>query len=581
MTSTETSSSPLPSEAQVSVDPVELEVIANRLDEIQRIMKHRLFHTGYSVILRESFDGTAGMTDATGQVIGASGFLTHTTPYGIFVKAILERYGPDRIYEDDVFITNDPYLGGPAHTPDVAIAAPVFVDGRLLAFCTSMGHKPDVGGLAPGTSSPSSRSIFHEGLLVPPTKLHERGVANESLEMVLRRNSRSPDLLMGDIRGQIGCTRIGTELVRELCKKTSPEILEAAMAQLLRMSKQRVEIALGQLPDGEADEEKWLDGNGVSDDPVRVCIKVVKSGKRLSIDFTGTGAQSIGPVNVVYQIVRAAALGAALSFIDHTIPNNEGVGDAIDVILPPNTIVNPQQPAPVNSYIPTTHLAFNGVIAALGRLYPHLAVAESGLGEGAMTLGYLRQGANFVHYEIAPTALGGTSQGDGASIICPMPLYETIQPIEIVETEFPVRVTNFSIRQDSAGAGKHRGGVGCIREFEVLAPCQLISRLSQRKFGAGGIAGGHAPAISRTLYMPHEVSAARSLKGLDEVQMQEGERVRIENSGGGGWGDPRERPVDLVVADVADGYVSVECARTAYGVIVEVDKQGRHIGRRD
>ncbi|MES2980396.1 MAG: hydantoinase B/oxoprolinase family protein [Pseudomonadota bacterium] len=557
----------------MSLDPITLEIIANRFDEIQRIMKHRLFRTGYSTILRESFDGGAGLTDADGHVIGASGMAIHTRPYARLVQGVLASHGKDDIHEGDVFFSNDPYRGGTAHSPDMAVATPVFIDGKLMAFCASIAHKPDVGGLAPGSASPASRSIFHEGIIVPPCKLFERGQLNQSVRRILENNSRTPKLLMGDLLGQVGCTRIGAQLLHELCTREGMDTLVQAMEQLITSSEKRLRDAMARIPDGEVSVESFLDGDGVVEQPIRIALKATKGGDSITLDFTGSAPQTAGPANVVPQAIEAAAIAGLLSAVDHTITNNEGVYRAIEFILPKGSVVNPDWPAPVNSYIPSSHLVFNAVIQVIGTLMPAKAAADSGLGLGALALGFAAsdQHAAHVHYEITLTATGGTARSDGCSAFMPMINMESVQPIEVVESECPVRVTDFSMLRDSCGAGLHRGGVGVRREFELLEDAQIVSRLSQRRSGAKGLGGGHAPMTSRTVV--NEGGQERSLPGLIQFGLKAGDRIRIEQSGGGGWGDPRARDPLSVLRDVEDGVVSQEAARRDYGVVL---RRGDH-----
>ena len=552
----------------MSLDPITLEIIANRFDEIQRIMKHRLFRTGYSTILRESFDGGAGLTDHAGRVIGASGMSIHTRPYAYFVSGILSAYGTQGVEEGDVFFSNDPYHGGVAHSPDMAVATPVFVQGELIAFCTSIAHKADVGGLAPGSASPASRSIFHEGILVPPCKLYERGRLVDSVKRILENNSRTPKLLLGDLFGQVGCTRIGAQLVQELSVREGKATILEVIEQLIDSAERRLREALKRIPDGEAKAESFLDGDGVVERPIRIALKATKRGDSITLDFTGCDAQTAGPANTVVQAVEAAAIAGLLSAVDHTITNNEGVLRPVRFILPEGTVVNPKSPAPVNSYIPTSHLVFNAVMEVMGTLVPGNAAADSGLGLGGMALGYAatREGGSYVHYEITLTGTGGTARSDGCSAIMPMLNLESVQPIEIVESEFPVRITDFSMLTDSCGPGQHRGGVGVRREFEMLEDAQLVSRMSQRRHGSKGLAGGKGPPVSRTVLSA--AGGVRDLPGLIQLPMKAGERVRIEQSGGGGWGDPRKRDPEAVLRDVDDGVVSMDSARRDYGVLL-------------
>ena len=558
----------------MTLDPITLEIIANRFDEIQRIMKHRLFRTGYSTILRESFDGGAGLTDQTGRVIGASGMNIHTRPYGCLVEGVLAGYGEKGVEEGDVFFSNDPYRGGSAHSPDMAVATPVFVDGRLIAFCASIAHKPDIGGLAPGSSSPASRSIFHEGIIIPPCKLFERGRLVESVKRILENNSRTPHLLMGDLLGQVGCTRIGAQLMQELSARESVNVIREAMVQLIDSSEQRLREALRRIPDGEVSVDSFLDGDGVVERPIRIALRATKLDDSITLDFTGSDPQTAGPANVVPQAIEAAAIAGLLCAVDHTITNNDGVRHAIKFVLPKGTVVNPEWPAPVNSYIPSSHLVFNAVAKVIGTLMPERAAADSGLGLGALALGFAASGQRgaHVHYEIMLTATGGTARGDGCSAFMPMLNLESVQPIEIVESECPVRITEFSMLSDSGGPGLHRGGIGVRREFKVLEDAQVVSRLSQRRSGANGLAGGLGPPVSRTVVT--ESGGERTLPGLVQFSIKSGDRVRVEQSGGGGWGNPMSRDPAAVLKDVDDGLVSLESARRDYGVLFDRKPSG-------
>ena len=561
----------------MTVDPITLEIIASRLEEIQQIMKQRLFRTGYSTILRESFDGSSGLTTADGRLIGASGVSYHTVPYSMMVKWIVAQFGPDGIHQGDTFISNDPYKGCVAHTPDVAVVTPVFVGGALVAFCTSMGHKPDVGGIAPSTSSALSRSIFHEGLVLPPVKIYERGVSNEGVRAIIANNSRTPELLMGDIDGQVGCTRVGVQLMEELCSRYTVAIVQQAMQLLLESAETRLRLALAALPDGEASAENYLDGDGALDRPVKVRVTVRKRGDSLTLDLTGSDPQTVGPANAVSQACRAAATGAVLGFLDHTIPFNDGVFRAIEIDVGDGLCVSPRFPAPVNSYIPTTHILFNCVVQALGQLAPDRAFADSGLGCGGIGFGYPHPGGGptRVQYEVLETALGATPQGDGASMVFAVMIFESVEPIEIVETEFPVRIADFSVRPDSGGPGIHRGGLGYSREWRVLQDAQFSCRTSHRRFGASGIAGGGPPLASRTIMNPGQPEEL-VLSGLEQLSLKAGDVIRLEQSGGGGWGDPHGRSGRALLEDVADGYVSEASARALYGRAVERDPSGRY-----
>ena len=556
----------------MNLDPITMEVVLNRLREIAATMEHALYHSGYSPILRESQDGTAGLTDAAGRVVIVSGGLQyHSLPYYHAVQGVLARYPAATMREGDGFIVNDPYKGGNPHVPDMVAVTPVFYRGDIIAFAVSVAHKADMGGLVPGSSGAGAREIFHDGLLLPPVRYRTGDGVNEEVEAIIRNNSRVPELVLGDLRGQIGCTHLGATRLRLLADEYGVDVVTAAMASLLRVTALRLKAELRGWPDGSAEAEGFLDHDGADKHtPVRIHVRATKEGERLTLDFSGCSDQTRGPVNVNTPTAQAVSLLAVLAATDPTIPMNAGLMDVVDFILPPRKVVSPQFPATVNHYFPTSHLVYTCVLAALGQFNPSRAVAPSGLGTGAIAVGYARarSGIPMVQYELMVTSLGGTSEHDGASVVLPMNHYTPSTPVEILETEYPVMVRRFDIWRDSGGAGKHRGGVGFVREYEFLDDCIFTVRTSNHSYGAWGLFGGKGPSTSRTVINPDRPDR-EGLGPMETRQLKAGDVVRLEQSGGAGYGDPRERPVEEVQEDVQSGYISVESAAVDYGVVID------------
>ena len=557
----------------MSLDPVTAEVLRNRLRETVAAMAHALFHSGYSPILRESQDGTAGLCDAGGRVVMVGGGLQyHSLLYSMAVGNVLESYPAAEMQDGDSFLSNDPYLAGNSHVPDTVIATPVFYRGEIVAFGVSVAHKADMGGLVPGSSGAAAREIFHDGLLLPPVRFATGAGLNREIEAILRNNSRVPDMVMGDLRGQLGATRLGAERLRGLCDEYGVGVVIEAMDGLLRRTTRRLRSEIENWPDGAFEAEGRLDHDG--DDrskPVRIHVRARKSGSRLTLDFSATDAQAAGPVNTPEPTARAVSLLAVLAVSDPSIPMNSGAFDAVDFVMPPGRIVSPQRPATVNHYFPTSHLVYSCVLAALGRFNPARAVAPSGLGTGALAVGYAegRAGKRTVQYELMITALGGTNDNDGAAIILPMIHYVPGTPVEVVETEYPARVRRFDVLADSAGAGRHRGGVGFVREYEFLTDCILTARVSNHRYGAWGVFGGKSPRPSRTVIRSN--GAQEQLDVLETRRIRAGAVVSLEQSGGGGYGDPLQRPPESVLDDVRNGYVSLRAAAEVYGVVIAGD----------
>lgn len=558
----------------MSLDPITTEVVLNRVREATTAMAHALFHSGYSPILRESQDGTAGLTDAEGRVIMVGGGIQyHSLLYTRSVRSLLAAHSAASLEEGDAFVCNDPYKAGNSHVPDVVVAAPVFYDGRIIAFGVSVAHKADVGGLVPGSSGAAAREIFHDGLLLPPVRYWTREGVVAEVEAIIRSNSRVPDVVVGDLRGQVGATRLGAARLKELCDEYGAETVLEATQSLLTRTTARVTDAIRQWPDGEAEGEGFLDHDGADlKKPVRVHVRAIKKGGRLVLDFTASDGQTRGPVNTTGATAQSVSVLAVIAASDPSIPINAGAFGAVEFILPAGKVVNPDFPATVNHYFPTAHLTYNCVLAALGKLNPARAVAPSGLGNGAIAIGYLRgrDGKRTVQYELMTTSLGGNSEHDGTPIVMGVCHFTPGTPVEIVETEYPIMIRKFDIWQDSAGAGTQRGGIGFVREYELAADCILTARTANHRQGGWGLNGGKGPPVCRTTIDPDTVDS-QELECLDTRECTAGTVVRLEQCGGGGYGDPLERSVEAVRQDVCNGYVSLGAAAREYGVVIDGD----------
>lgn len=551
----------------MNIDPVTTEVVASRLRETASTMEYALYHSGYSPILRESKDGTAGLTDAEGRVIIISGGLQyHFTAYQQAVQAVLARYSADRLKPGDSFVCNDPYRCGCPHAPDFVALTPAFHEGVLIGFGVSLAHKSDIGGLVPGSSGAGAREIYHDGLLLPPVRFQTEDGIEESVEAIIANNSRVAEVVLGDLRAQVGCTRLGVAKLAALCDEYGRDVTVAVMANLVALTARRVAEELKSWPDGTSEAEGFLDHDGATrDKPIRIHVRATKTGDRLQLDFTGTDPQTAGPVNLVGATAQAAALQAVLATCDPTILVNAGLRDAVDFVLPLGSLINARHPATVNLYFPTAHLVYNIVLSALGELNPARAVAPSGLGSGAVTIGYSksRSGKPAVLYELLNTSLGGTSRHDGAAVVMAMNHFTPGAPVEIFESEYPLRVRAFELIQDSAGPGRYRGGLGYAREFEVLEDSVLTVRSSNHLFASPGHSGGASPKPSRVILNPHRPDR-QELSAIETRHLKIGDVIRFERSGGAGFGPPAERTPEAVRDDVRNGYVSARAAAEIY-----------------
>lgn len=566
------------------LDPVTLEVIDNRFDEAVREMQHVLFRTGYSTIIRDSKDASAGVCLPDGRVVGQAFRLPlHAGVFPPTVEGIFEYYDRDEIEPGDAFVVNDPYRCGANHSPDMLVATPVFHDGDLRAFCLTIAHKPDIGGLVPGTSSPDARELYHEGLLLPPVKFRRAGEENRDIANTIRNNSRTPEVTLGDIRGQVGCTTVGVEKVKAIFEDYGTETVESAVETMLSSTRERVADGIRDW-DGAARVRGELDAD--EDDAASITLELAVSTaageESLTFDFTGSADQTEGPSNMRPHVVKSACYDALVGTLDPSLPLDSGVAAACEFDLPPASVVNPDRPAPVNNYSKGMCVVMHMALRALAEFSPEGAVAETG-GKMSIAVGGRRdadaveaadnsdESEGTVHYEIIGSGYGGHAVGDGAS--CMASSYESnaeFASVEIIETEYDDRVTEFSLRTDSAGPGEYRGGVGFVREYEAQAPLQFTYRGSNHQVQSRGVRGGESSGYSRAVVTSD--AGEEELAAIDSVPLSSGDRVRLERPGGAGFGNPRDRDPERVLTDVRDGVVSVEAARERYGVaIVETD----------
>ena len=436
------------------LDGITLEIIGQRIAEIVSTMEVLLFHSGYSVILRESNDGSASVLDREGRVVVGSGAPVHIAAYSYTIRGLLQRYPWERMREHDAFILNDPYVGGMHHVPDMAVITPVFWEGKPLGFCATIAHKSDVGGLVPGSSSASAREIYHEGTLIPGIRYWTaEGPVEDAIALVMR-NSRTPELVAGDIRAQLGATRMGEQRIHELVRHYGFDAIVEAMTRLQDISYDRMGDLLERWPDGAGEGEAFLDSDGVDlERRVRFHAKVEKRGRTLTVDFSGSDAQVAGPVNLRPQSSESASLIALLGYLDPNITLNGGTQRAVTFVNPPGRITNAHFPAPCNNYMPSLHLLLSATQKALLAFNPARQSAPDGFGVGAMTIGHrgAKTGRRGVQYELVGPSLGASSASDGAFHAHPVSHNTPSASVEILETEFPMRVRETAAFCDSGG----------------------------------------------------------------------------------------------------------------------------------
>lgn len=563
-----------------TVDAITVEVVSQSLAGIVQEMQNSLFCTGYSTIIRESRDASCAMMDANGQVIAQHTVLPlHLGAFPACVRGLLQYYPAEEMEPGDAFVVNHPYVGGSPHAPDMAVLSPVFVAGSLFGFSGSMAHKSDIGGMVPGSNSGQAREIFHEGLMVPPVRLYHHLALERDVETILRANSRTPELVIGDLRGQVGATWLGGQRIATLCEKVGRERVLIAAHRLIQLTEQRIRVAVATWPDGEYRGAASLHNDSMDGGkPVTVRVRITIRGDEAHFDFSDSDDQVTGPYNIRPPLVRAVCSYALKCLIDPELPSNQGLTEAVAMTTRPGSVVDPYIPAPVNTYMPIANTTAEAIFDGLAGAVPEARIAESssGLG-GTLSHGSPKRGYPRVQYELPAGAVGGRSHKDGVSACKAHVANGTITPIEIIETEFPVEVTRFELIRDSGGAGRYRGGLGYVREYRVLGDAQFSTRGGQLLSPPRGRDGGGPGRIPGTVLNPGSPDERRLTAQDGNVRLVPGDLLRREQPGAGGYGDPFTREPALVLVDVHEGYVSPEAARTEYGVAISLESDAWRI----
>ena len=553
------------------IDAVNLEVLKASLSGIVQEMQNSLFRTGFSTIVRESQDASCALMNAKGDVVAQHVVLPlHIGAFPACTAAVIDVFG-DSIAQGDAFIINHPYHGGSPHAPDIAVITPVFVGGELFGFCGSIAHKSDIGGPVPGSCSGQAREIFNEGLHLPAVRYQSAYRTNRDIERLIGANSRTPELVLGDIRGQLGADRLGEKRLDELVAKFGKRDILACFDRLLDMSEGKLKAAIAEWDDGRFEAERFVDDDGVDlEQPVRIHVVIEKRGDKLHFDFSGSADATKGPANIRPPLVRAACAYALISLVDPNMYVSSGLIRGFTMTARDGSVLNPPFPAPVNTYNPTIHALVDAIFDAMSHVVPSKVRAD-GSGSRSIILGGRNTytGKGYVQYEIIAGGAGARAGKDGASGITVNQSNAKIAPVEIIESEFPTRLTRFELIVDSGGAGEFRGGLGIRREYLNLADARFSIRSMKHLIPPNGCAGGGNGRRGDLWINPDSPAAKRLPTRYADYPLRAGDIFRLDTPGGGGHGDPLTRDAERVLADVREGLVSREAAERDYGVVLE------------
>jgi N-methylhydantoinase B len=541
----------------VSVDPVTVEVIRNAFNSIARQMNNNLARSAYTPIIYEMKDCSVGVFDAEARLLGQSPGLPMflgNLETGIVVTTEALG-GPDGYQPGDVFMINDPYRVG-SHTNDVVVFSPIFHAGRLVGFGATKAHWLDIGAKDAGRPVDTTE-IFQEGYRLGPTHLYRAGEpASETIDFLMR-NSRLPRSVWGDMHAQITACRTGERRQVALCERFGPETVTAAAEEIFAQSERRDREAVASLPDGVYRAEGAMDSDGPGGAPVHVSVAVTIEGDEISVDLAGSSGATTHSVNSPYAGTVAGARLAYKCLINPDMPVTAGTFRNLTVIAPEGSVFNAREPHATLHYYPPLGLMIDLIIRALSPIAPNAVVAGQPADPMNVTIvGSRPDGTRWVTGDATAVGWGAHAAGDGCNGLINYGAGDLKNyPIEVIESRYPLRVHRYGLREGSGGAGRYRGGLGVVREYELLDDGIEVSLWLERSIlPAWGLFGGR-DGVPTSGEVDRDGTTTIVTK-VNALKLPRASRVRVMTGGGGGFGPPEERPQEQVEDDLADGYIS-------------------------
>jgi N-methylhydantoinase B len=549
----------------LTIDPITLTVIWGSLNSITEEMGSALRRTAFSEAVREGQDFSTGLFDASGCLIAQGNFTPgHLGAMPYAVRNVLAYVPPERLAPGDMLATNDAALGG-GHYPDMFLVAPVFADASIIGYVVTTAHHVDVGGLSPGSQAVQGvTEAFQEGIRVLPVKLVHAGEFDADLLRVILGNVRLPEKMRGDLMAQRNANHVGSERLRELFASYGIDAMAEAIDVIIERSEERARELIGRLPEGVYSFEDHLDDYGPDTPPVLVAVDVTLKGGEAIVDFSRSSDQVPAALNCYMNYTRAYASFAVRVFAGIDIPNNAGIERVIRAVAREGCFFNATWPAPCGGRAAVQVRIFEAINGALAQADPSRAMAAFSHW-GNPNIGGIdaRSGRPWIMYDLLLGGYGGRSDKDGAEALSPVMNCANV-PVEVHETNNPVRVHRLELITDSAGAGQFRGGAGLRKDIELLCDDATLSLLGERhKFQPYGLFGGIAGALARTVLLRDGMETDLGSKQV--IRLRRGDVVSFRLSGAGGYGDPRQRDSLQVRRDVRNGYISEATARDLYG----------------
>jgi len=552
-------------------DPIAMEVFSNRLMSITEDMNNTLVRSSFSTNIKERRDCSVALFDRRGRLVAQGTQIPlHLGSLDGGIRALIERVPLDHIREGDAFICNDPYLANGTHLPDITIITPVFWQGKIEFFAANIGHHADVGGAVPGSIAGGSRSVFEEGIRLPVTRICKSGSLDAELLELIAVNTRDPEERKLDLQVQIATNQCGVSEAQGLIRQMGIDAVRAAIDDVIEYTSRRIRNRIAALEPGEYVFTDYLDDDGMGGDPVPIRARVHVHGEGLEIDFSGSGQQARGAMNVPLNALQACVYYSVKALIDPELLPNAGLFDAVSIHAPLGTIVNPRPPAAVGARSITCQKVCGAIFGAFRELLPPERVMASGndvvpaiVFAGELT----RREGYYVYLETLGGGSGARFNADGMDAVHVHMTNTSNLPVEALENEYPLHVDENALVTDSGGAGRWRGGMGIARQIRAVVSNTIFSvRSDSHTVGVPtGVFGGLDGRRARLIQNYGSPEAKVLYSKVARIEMGPGDSMRIETPGGGGYGPPAERDLRALAQDLRDGRISRAAAERDYG----------------
>ena len=556
----------------VNLDPVTLAVIQNGLQQVCNEMDLAFVRAAFSPVISEGLDRSDGIYHRdTGDLIaqGELGLPVFVGTMQFSTQAVIERTRHEDLRVGDIFIVNDPYLGG-THLMDVKFVKPFFYRGKLFAWLANTGHWPDLGGMVPGGFSAHATEVEQEGLRLPPVKLYKQGVIDEEILSIILSNIRIADQRIGDIKAQAAALSVGDRRLTALLDRYGADTVDAAIAELRTRAAQQMRAKIRTIPDGVYDGESIVDSDGVDDRPLHIRLSLRKEGDELFFDLSRSSAPCRGPMNSVIATTKSS-IYLAVKHVFPEVPINAGMFEPLRIVDPEGTFLYARYPRPVSGCAAeVSQRIAEAVFVALVKAVPERVTAIPAGTSGNFVQGGWdpERGRNYVMYHITGGGYGGNVDHDGLSYGCSTIGISKSPPIEVLEQQFPVLFDEYALAEGSGGAGRHRGGFGLRYSLTLTGgEAKASFVMDHARFGPQGVLGGEdgRPGRVRVAFQGGGEHVPPHLSKDQGIPVAAGDTIAITTPGGGGYGDPHERDPARVQEDLREGYVTPEAAARDYG----------------